>query len=102
MSSTRSSIARKLMWVGIACAATSLATTGLEAAALLEFEAENGRVLYAQNAGQPWYPASVTKLMTAYVTLRAVKEGRLALDTPLTVSPNAVAQSPVKMGFGVG
>src|SRR5258708_24318663 len=40
--------------------------------------------------------------MTAYVTLRAVKEGRLALDTPLTVSPNAVAQSPVKMGFGVG
>src|SRR5262249_61813972 len=63
---------------------------------------ENGRVLYSQNAGQPWYPASVTKLMTAYVTLRAVKEGRLALDTPLTVSPNAVAQSPVKMGFGVG
>ena len=90
------------MWVGIACAATSLATTRAGAEALLVIEAENGRVLYAQNAGQPWYPASVTKLMTAYVTLRAVKEGRLALDTPLTVSPNAVAQSPVKMGFGVG
>jgi D-alanyl-D-alanine carboxypeptidase len=40
--------------------------------------------------------------MTAYVTLRAVKEGRLSLDTPLTVSPNATAQSPVKMGFAVG
>src|SRR5215467_7871463 len=40
--------------------------------------------------------------MTAYVTLRAVQEGRLALDTPLTVSPNATAQSPVKMGFAVG
>src|SRR6516225_9209231 len=102
MSSTRSSVARMLMWVGIACAATSLATTRAGAEALLVIEAENGRVLYSQNAGQPWYPASVTKLMTAYVTLRAVKEGRLALDTPLTVSPNAVAQSPVKMGFGVG
>src|SRR5215510_5987590 len=102
MSSTRSSVARTLMWVGIACAATSLATTRAGAEALLVIEAESGRVLYSQNAGQAWYPASVTKLMTAYVTLRAVKEGRLALDTPLTVSPNAVAQSPVKMGFGVG
>ncbi|MBV8111583.1 MAG: D-alanyl-D-alanine carboxypeptidase [Hyphomicrobiales bacterium] len=90
------------MWVGIACAATSFATTRARAEALLVIEADSGRVLYAQNAGQAWYPASVTKLMTAYVTLRAVKEGRLSLDTPLTVSPNAVAQSPVKMGFAVG
>ena len=90
------------MWVGIACAATALTVTRTWAEALLVIEAESGRVLYSQNAGQAWYPASVTKLMTAYVTLRAVKEGRLALDTPLTVSPNAVAQSPVKMGFGVG
>ena len=50
----------------------------------------------------PWYPASVTKLMTAYVTLRAVKEGRITLDTLLTVSPNAVAQQPSKMGFKLG
>jgi len=88
--------------VGIACAATALTATRTRAEALLVIEADSGRVLYAQNAGQAWYPASVTKLMTAYVTLRAVKEGRLSLDTPLTVSPNATAQSPVKMGFGVG
>jgi len=90
------------MWVGIACAATALTATRTRAEALLVIEADSGRVLYAQNAGQAWYPASVTKLMTAYVTLRAVKEGRLSLDTPLTVSPNATAQSPVKMGFAVG
>src|SRR5437667_3041547 len=102
MSSTRSRLARTLMWVGIACAATSLAPSRAGAEALLVIEAESGRVLFAQNAGYPWYPASVTKLMTAYVTLRAVKEGRLNLDTPLVVSANAVAQSPVKMGFGVG
>jgi D-alanyl-D-alanine carboxypeptidase len=32
--------------------------------------------------------------MTAYVTLKAVKEGRLTLDTLLTVSPVAASQSP--------
>jgi D-alanyl-D-alanine carboxypeptidase len=90
------------MWVGIACAATGLTMSRAGADALLVIEAESGKVLFAQNAGHPWYPASVTKLMTAYVTLRAVKEGRLNLDTPLVVSANAASQSPVKMGFGVG
>jgi len=50
----------------------------------------------------PWYPASVTKIMTAYVTLKAVKDGRLTLDTLLTVSPVAASQSPSKMGFRPG
>src|SRR5499426_4335979 len=102
MFSTRTSVARNLMWAAVVCAATGLATTRATAEAQLVIEAESGKVLFAENAGYPWYPASVTKLMTAYVTLRAVKEGRLALDTPLTVSPNATAQSPVKMGFAVG
>ncbi|MTW18595.1 peptidase M15 [Rhodoplanes serenus] len=70
--------------------------------ALLLIEADSGRVIKAENATHPWYPASVTKLMTAYVTLRAVKEGRIGLDTVFTVSPNAVAQQPTKMGFGTG
>jgi D-alanyl-D-alanine carboxypeptidase len=90
------------MWAGIACAATGLMTTSAAAEALLVIEADSGRVLYAHNAGQPWYPASTTKLMTLYVTLRAVKEGRLALDQPLTVSAAAAAQAPVKMGFAPG
>jgi D-alanyl-D-alanine carboxypeptidase len=90
------------MWAGILCAATGLTAKSAAAEALLVIEVESGKVLFAQNAGYPWYPASVTKLMTAYVTLRAVKEGRLTLDRPLTVSSNAVAQAPVKMGFGTG
>jgi D-alanyl-D-alanine carboxypeptidase len=40
--------------------------------------------------------------MTAYTTLRAVKERRIAFDTLLTVSKNAVAQQPTKMGFKLG
>jgi D-alanyl-D-alanine carboxypeptidase len=51
---------------------------------------------------RPTHPASITKLRTAYVTMRAVKEGRIALDASLVVSANAAAQNPVKMGFGAG
>jgi len=102
MLSTRSTVARTLMWAGIACAATGLASTHATAEALLVIEAESGKVLFGENAAHPWYPASVTKLMTAYVTLRAVKEGRITLEQPFVVSANAAAQNPVKMGFPVG
>ncbi|MES2601072.1 MAG: serine hydrolase [Pseudomonadota bacterium] len=72
------------------------------AEALLVIEADTGKVLQAENATYPWYPASVTKIMTAYVTLKAVKEGRITLDTLFTVSPTAAAQQPSKMGFRPG
>lgn len=72
------------------------------AEALLVVEADTGKVLQADNATYPWYPASVTKMMTAYVTLKSVKEGKLALDSILTVSPVAASQSPSKMGFRPG
>ena len=72
------------------------------AEALLLVEADSGKVLQAENATYPWYPASLTKLMTAYVTLRAVKEGRITMDTLFTVSPIAASQSPSKMGYRPG
>jgi D-alanyl-D-alanine carboxypeptidase len=90
------------MWAALACAASMLVAPRAGAEALLVIEADTGKVLYSHNATYPWYPASVTKLMTAYVTLSAVKEGRLTLDEPLTVSANASAQAPVKMGFPAG
>ena len=34
-------------------------------------------MLHAENATYPWYPASLTKLMTTYVALQAVSEGRI-------------------------
>src|SRR5205823_14884129 len=85
-----------------AWAAMTLSGSPVRAEALILVEAETGKVLAADNATQPWYPASITKIMTAYVTLRAVKEGRITLDRLLTVSHNAAAQSPVKMGFPPG
>jgi D-alanyl-D-alanine carboxypeptidase len=76
--------------------------TGARAEAQLLIEASTGKVLHAENATYPWYPASVTKLMTAYTTLRAIKEKKVAFDTLLTMSKNAAAQQPTKMGFKAG
>jgi D-alanyl-D-alanine carboxypeptidase len=90
------------MWAAIACAATGLAAPRASAEALLVIEAESGKVLFAENAAYPWYPASVTKIMTAYAVLRAVRDGRLTLDKALPVSQAAAAQQPVKMGFPPG
>src|SRR5436190_13057197 len=87
-----------LLVAALALAAPRIA----HAEALLVVEADTGKVLQADNATYPWYPASVTKIMTAYVALKAVKEGRLSLDTLLTVSPVAASQSPSKMGFKPG
>ena len=85
-----------------AAMAAALVSGRAGAEALLLVDAESGRVLHADNATYPWYPASVTKLMTAYTTLRAVRDGRITLDSLFVVSPNAAAQAPTKMGFAVG
>lgn len=69
---------------------------------ILLVEADSGKILEQKEAGRPWYPASVTKLMTVYVALNAVKNGRLTMDTPLTVSAAAASQQPSKMGFKPG
>src|SRR6267378_3746693 len=89
-------------WIVLVAALAIVAPSVLHAEALLVVEADTGKVLQADNATYPWYPASVTKLMTAYVTLKAVKDGRVTLDTLLTVSPVAASQSPSKMGFRPG
>jgi D-alanyl-D-alanine carboxypeptidase len=94
------SLTRIAFLVGVATVAVS--PLAARAEALLVVEADTGKVLQAENATMPWYPASVTKLMTTYVTLKAVKEGRISLDTLVTVSPIAAAQSPSKMGFRSG
>jgi D-alanyl-D-alanine carboxypeptidase len=89
--------------IGLAplCAA-ALPPPAAHAEATILVEADTGKVLEAENATYPWYPASVTKLMTAYVTLSAIKAGRITLDSLFTVSHAAAAQSPTKMGFPPG
>ena len=85
--------------------AAGLALAGVhhaQAEAQLLIDAATGKVLRAENATLPWYPASVTKLMTTYTALRAVKDGKIGFNSLLTVSRNAAAQQPTKMGFKQG
>src|SRR5579863_6229807 len=82
--------------------AAGFSATPARAAAYILVEADSGKVLRAENATYPWYPASVTKLMTLYTTLQAIKQGRVAFDTLFSVSHTAMAQSPTKMGYAVG
>lgn len=59
-------------------------------------------VLYAQDAGQPWHPASLTKMMTAYVTFEQIALGKVTLDTPVVISSKAFNQAPSKSGLAIG
>ncbi|MEN3931574.1 D-alanyl-D-alanine carboxypeptidase family protein [Microvirga sp. W0021] len=65
-------------------------------------DVDSGRVLYSDQATDPWYPASITKLMTAYVAMKAVRDGRLNMDSLLTVSQASAKLPPSKMGFKPG
>ncbi len=60
------------------------------------------QVLYAEDAGHPWYPASVTKLMTALVTFEALENGEVNLKSPVVMSPKAMSQQSLKSGLKVG
>jgi D-alanyl-D-alanine carboxypeptidase len=86
----------------LAVALVLIAPRLAHAEARLLIEADTGKVLEAENATVPWHPASLTKIMTAYVTLKAVKEGKITLDTLVTVSPLAASQPPSKMGLRSG
>jgi D-alanyl-D-alanine carboxypeptidase len=78
------------------------AAPALAAAPVLVVDAATGQVLIAEDATRPWKPASTTKMMTAFVALRAVKTGRLTLDTPLIASARAAGQQPSKIGIRPG
>lgn len=83
--------------------ATLICALSLPAFAIpqLLVDMRTGEVLYADDAGLPWHPASLTKLMTAFVTFEAIAAGRVQLDTPVIISANALSAPPSKIGAPV-
>ncbi len=79
-----------------------VAARPVSATPALTMDVATGDILYAQDATEPWYPASTTKLLTVYVALSAVRDHQIAMDTPLVVSARAHAMPPSKMGFPIG
>jgi len=94
--------------VPVTCRTLLLTTLGLSVASpalanpSLLIDADTGAILSQEDATRPWYPASITKLMTVYVALNAVRQGKITLDSPLKVSARANRMPPSKMGFKPG
>ncbi|HHU33280.1 MAG: D-alanyl-D-alanine carboxypeptidase family protein [Zhaonellaceae bacterium] len=61
----------------------------LNAKGAILIDAESGQVLFEQNAHEPWYPASVTKIMTMALALEAVDKGKVSLNDIIRPSENA-------------
>jgi D-alanyl-D-alanine carboxypeptidase len=72
------------------------------AGAALLFDTTDGHVLYAEDPDSPWYPASLTKMMTAYLAFEAMREHKADPDTKIFISPNAHKQPPTRLGLAVG
>jgi D-alanyl-D-alanine carboxypeptidase len=69
---------------------------------MILLDAETGQVLSEANADAITYPASLTKMMTLYLTFEALNTGKLRLDQQLAVSNEAARQSPSKLGLEPG
>ena len=76
--------------LGLLVGTMLMAPSAPSPAPALVFEPYNGTVLYAEDPDAPWFPASLTKLMTAYVTFQALKAGIVSPDTKVACSEKAI------------
>jgi D-alanyl-D-alanine carboxypeptidase len=70
--------------------------------AAVVIDANTGELLYARNADALRHPASLTKIMTLYLTFEALSTGRLSLNDIVTVSPHAYSMMPSKVSTHPG
>lgn len=91
---------RKLfLFIGLLSLTT---TSAIADTSSIVIDAQSGNVLYADNAEKLRYPASLTKLMTLYITFNALETGKLKLTDKLKVSHTAASRSPSKLGMPAG
>ena len=65
-------------------------------------DAETGKVLRARNANKKLYPASLTKIMTLYMTFDALSRGQIKLTDRVRISKHAAGMVPSKLNLPVG
>ena len=68
----------------------------------LVFDATDESVLETQGINESWYPASLTKLMTAYVTFAAISRGKISRNERVVISKRAHAQPASRLGIAAG
>ena len=62
----------------------------------------SGEILRSRNADTRLHPASLTKMMTLYITFEAIKKGEITAETIVTVSKKAASEPPSRMGLRTG
>jgi len=65
-------------------------------------DARTGKVLWEQNADTRLHPASLTKMLTLYITFDAIRRGEISLDDMVTISANAAKEPPSRLGLRAG
>lgn len=65
-------------------------------------DSQSGQILEAENADALVYPASLTKMMTLYLTFEALHQGKLKWDSKIVLSQNAESKDPYKFAIGAG
>src|SRR3569833_2633319 len=66
--------------------------------AAIVVDANTGEVLYSKHADSQRYPASITKIMTLYLTFEAIQSGRLSLNEYFPGAARAAAGAPTERG----
>lgn len=95
--------AGRLVKTFAAVTASILAMTSISHAnPKMVIDVRTGKVISHQDAFRKWYPASLTKLMTAYLAFSAMKSGRLSPETEVVMSKKASDQPASKMYFKPG
>lgn len=77
------------------------AAVAAESSAMV-IDANTGKVLYNDAGDERRYPASLTKMMTLYMTFELIEKGRLKYDDKIRVSAQAASQPPSKLGLEAG
>ena len=93
---------KRLVGIIFATFLLALPAFGAQYKAAMVADMDSGKILYQENATVQNYPASLTKIMTLYLTFDALEHGRLHLDDYLIVSQSAASASPVKLGLKAG
>ncbi len=92
-----------LKYIFAACLLSCALVSGAHASvSSIIIDAETGDVLSSSNADSLRYPASLTKLMTLYITFNALDKGLIKFEDKLPVSRNAANRSPSKLGLKKG
>ena len=91
-----------LLALGLIAACSGPQETSAAPYAAHVMDARTGETLFSENANTKLHPASLTKMMTLYIAFEDIERGKLSLDTMITVSKNAAAQPPSRLGLKAG